>query len=54
MVFFIRFILTWIQNLEKIWNNKSRQQILLNLIGQYAVQKYFSIKKFNEIDCVKL
>jgi len=34
---------------EKLWNNKSREQVLLNLIGQYGVQK-FLIKKSNEID----
>jgi len=35
---------------EKLWNNKSREQALLKLNSQYRVQKYFFIKKFNEID----
>jgi hypothetical protein len=35
---------------EKLWNNKSREQVLLNLVGQYGVQKYFLIRKFSEID----
>ncbi len=35
---------------EKNWNIKSKEQILLNLTNQYGVQKYFFIKKFNEID----
>jgi hypothetical protein len=35
---------------EKIWNNKSREQIFLNLTNQYGVQKYFFIRKFIEID----
>jgi hypothetical protein len=35
---------------EKLWNNKSREQVLLNLTGQYVVQKYFFIKNNNEID----
>ncbi len=35
---------------EKLWSNKSREQVLLNLTSQYGVQKYFFIKKFNEID----
>ncbi len=34
---------------EKNWNNKSKEQVLLNLI-QYDVQNYFFIRKFNEID----
>jgi hypothetical protein len=34
---------------EKLWNNKSREQILLNLTIQYGVQKYIFIRKFNEI-----
>ncbi len=39
-----------ITNFKKIWNNKSREQILLNLTSQYGVQKYFCIRKINEID----
>jgi hypothetical protein len=46
MVFSIGFVLSWIQN----WNNKSKEQVLLNLIGWYGVQKYIFIRKFNEID----
>jgi hypothetical protein len=34
---------------ENFWNNKSREQILLNLTTQYGVQKYFFIIKLNEI-----
>jgi hypothetical protein len=35
---------------EKNWNNKNKEQVLLNLTSQYGGQKYFFIKKFNEID----
>jgi hypothetical protein len=35
---------------ENLWNNKSREQVLLNLNGQYGVQKYFLIRKFNGTD----
>jgi hypothetical protein len=35
---------------KKLWNNKSREQVLSNLTGQYGVQKYFFIRKFNEIN----
>jgi hypothetical protein len=37
---------------EIFWNNKSREQILLSLIGQYGVEKYFFIRKFYEIKFV--
>jgi hypothetical protein len=33
---------------EKLWNNKSRGQVLLNLIGQNGVQKYFFMRKLME------
>ncbi len=35
---------------EKNQNNKNKEHILLNLIGQYGVQIYFFIRKFNEIN----
>ncbi len=34
---------------EKLCNNKSKEQVILNLTSQHGVQKYFFIKKFNEI-----
>jgi hypothetical protein len=34
---------------EKLWNNKSNEQVFLNLTSQYGVQKYIFIRKFNEI-----
>ncbi len=34
---------------EKLWNNKSNEKILLNLINQNDVQRYFLTRKFNEI-----
>jgi hypothetical protein len=49
MVLSIGFILLNTK-FEKLWNNKSREQVLFNLIGQYGVQKHFFIKKLNEID----
>jgi hypothetical protein len=49
MVLSIESILNWILIL-RLWNNKSKEQILLNLTNQYGVQKYFFIKKLNEID----
>jgi len=42
MMFSNGFVLNWIQNLKKI--------VLLNLISQNGVQKYFFIRKFNGID----
>jgi hypothetical protein len=49
MVFSIGFILNFFF-FEKLRNNKNREQVLLNLISKYGVQKYFFIRKFNEID----
>ncbi len=34
---------------EKLSTNKSREQVFLNLTSQYGVQKYFFIRRFNEI-----
>jgi hypothetical protein len=39
-----------ITNFDFFWNNKSREQVLLNLTGQYGVQKYFFIKKIIDIN----
>jgi len=39
---------------EFFWNNKSREQILLSLIGQYGVEKYFFIRKFYEINLCEI
>jgi len=50
MVLFIGVCIKLNTKFEKKWNNKSREQVLLNLISQYGVQKYFFIKFFNEID----
>jgi hypothetical protein len=41
----------------KIWknkNNKSKKQVLLKLVGQNGVQKYFFIRKLNEINILKV
>jgi hypothetical protein len=45
----IEFMISWIQN-SMNYNNKIREQILLKLTSQYDVQKYFFIKKPNEIN----
>ncbi len=52
MVLSIGFVLSWIQNFkfEKLWNNKNKKQVFLNLTSQHGVQKYFYIRKFNEIN----
>ncbi len=39
---------------EKLWNNKNKEQVLLNLTSQYGIQKYFFIRKFNEIDLCEI
>jgi hypothetical protein len=38
----------------EFWNNKSKEQLVLNLISQYGVQKYFSLENAMEWICVKL
>jgi hypothetical protein len=50
MVLSIGFVFKLNTKFEKLWNNKSREQVLLNLTNQYGVQKYFFTKKFNEIN----
>jgi hypothetical protein len=35
-----------IAKFNKFWNNKSREQVFLNLTTQYGVQKYFFIRKY--------
>jgi hypothetical protein len=34
---------------QKLWNNRNKEYVGLNLIGQHGVQTYFFIGKFNEI-----
>jgi len=53
MVLFIGSNVKLNEKFEKFWNNKSNEQILLNLIGQYGVQNYFVIRNFNEL-CINV
>jgi len=50
MVLSIEFYIRLNTKFEFFWNNKSNEQILLNLAGQYGVQNYFFIRNFNEIN----